>query len=98
MPFPKIKTYRSEEYKAYIRTLPCIVCGKNAEPHHEVGGGTGLKGPDLFCIPLCREHHREREDIGIETFWDKHNMDRWQCIAETQAKVWEERERECGNP
>lgn len=83
--FPKNKIYRSEEYKAYIRTLPCLVCGKPSDPHHEVGGGIGIKGPDLFSLPFCRGHHREREDTGIKTFWDKYNMDRWQTIAETLA-------------
>ena len=92
--FPKNKIFRSKEYKAYIRTLPCLVCGKASDPHHEVGGGIGIKGPDLFSIPLCREHHREREDIGIETFWDKYSMDRWKTIAETLARIWEIKENE----
>ncbi len=83
--FPKEKIYRSEEYKAYVRTLPCIVCGGNSDPHHEVGGGMAIKGPDLFCIPLCREHHNEREN-GLKTFWNiQYYLDRWQVIAETLA-------------
>ncbi len=85
MQFPKNKIYRSEEYKAYVRTLPCIVCGGNSDPHHEIGGGMGIKGSDLFCIPLCREHHREREDTGKETFWKKHNMNPDVIIRETLA-------------
>lgn len=99
MQFPKDKIYRSEEYKAYVRTLPCIVCGGNAEPHHEIGGGMGIKGPDLFCIPLCRGCHQERHSKGVLTFWNDYYlitpMGRWQAIAETLAKVWEMKH---GNP
>lgn len=85
MQFPKDKIYRSEEYKAYVRTLPCIVCGKDAEPHHEVGGGWALKGPDLFCIPLCRYDHDLYGTLGVESFWEKVNKDRWKTVAETLA-------------
>ena len=92
MQFPKDKTYRSEEYKAYIRTLPCIVCGGNAEPHHEVGGKP--KGSDLFCIPLCRQHHWAYGSLGQETFWREHNMDRWKTVAETIAGYVEYKEGE----
>ena len=83
MQFPKDKTYRSESYKAYIRTLPCVVCGASAECHHEVGGGMGIKGSDLFSIPLCRDDHRKREDMGKQSFWEEVNKDRWQVIAQT---------------
>jgi len=83
--FPKENTYSSEKYKAYIRTLPCIVCGGDAEPHHEISGGT-VKGPDLFCIPLCREHHNERHSIGVATFWSLRPKSKWQTIAECLSK------------
>ena len=83
MQFPKTKIYRSEPYKAYVRTLPCIVCGGNAEPHHEIGGKP--KGPDLFCIPLCREHHDLYNTLGVESFWIEVNKDRWKTVADTLA-------------
>ena len=84
MQFPKEKIYRSEEYKAYIRTLPCVVCGANSECHHEVGGKP--KGPDLFCLPLCKDHHvPDYHSVGVDTFWKKHNMERWRIVAETLA-------------
>lgn len=91
MQFPKDKIYRSEEFRDYVKTLPCIICGRDSDAHHEIGGGTALKGPDLFCIPLCRKHHDER-GAGVETFWKKHNKDRWQVIAETLAGYVEQME------
>lgn len=94
MQFPKEKIYRSEEYKAYVRKLPCVICGGDAEPHHEVSGGMAIKGSDLFCIPLCRIDHNYYNTIGVESFWKEANKDRWQVIAETLAKVWEMKEKE----
>jgi hypothetical protein len=44
-----------------------------------------IKGPDLFCLPFCRDDHRRREDIGKDTFWKEVNKDRWQVIAQTLA-------------
>lgn len=41
-----------------------MACGAQPEPHHVKIkglslGGMGMKAPDLFTIPLCREHHDE---------------------------------------
>lgn len=59
---PKPETYKNPDYLAWIRTIPCIVCGNTTgvTPHHEsglgiglVGGGTAKKCSDLAAIPLC---------------------------------------------
>ena len=56
---PKPHTYRSEKYKAFIRTHPCP-CGSSAPNHaHHArvgvndGGGKGIKISDLRCVPRC---------------------------------------------
>ena len=85
---PKPKTFRSPLYLEHVRKLPCCICGATAEPHH-FGGGMGLKGTDLYAIPLCHSHHMEIHLIGTFTFQKKYNMDRWQVIAETLAKYVE---------
>jgi len=48
-----------------------------------MGGGMGIKGSDLHAIPLCRLHHSEYHHFGKETFWGRHNMDKWQVVAQT---------------
>jgi len=92
--FPKGKTYRSPAYLAFVRTLPCVVCGvKGTEAHHH-GGGMGLKGSDLQTVSLCRVHHAEHHHFGKETFWKRHNLDRWRIIAETLEQYFKEKENE----
>ena len=54
-----------------MRTQPCIVCGKQAEPHHwEHTRGAG--GSDLGCISLSRDCHSEIEQIGRRAFLEKY--------------------------
>lgn len=52
---------RNEEYKRWIRTLPCCVpgCGRNQVEAAHTGhdGGRGIKSTDYSCVPLCRHHH-----------------------------------------
>jgi len=61
-PIPKIKPIRSETYKKFIRSKPCLVCGTTANIqacHNNFGyGATGSKASDLYCLPGCRACHR----------------------------------------
>jgi hypothetical protein len=82
------KTYRSTKYLNHVRSLPCCICGEKAEAHH-MGGGMGIKGPDLHAIPLCRLHHSEYHYFGQDTFWDRHNMDKWKMIVDTLTEYVE---------
>ena len=82
----KPKTYRSKKYMKFVRGLECCVfdhtctvafeddCQGEIIPHHTTGGGVGLKGPDLSCIPLCHFHHSEGHNIGWDSFEDKHGI------------------------
>lgn len=50
--------WRSEAYLAWVRSLPCCVCGAPANAvHHLIGiwqmGGMGLKAPDSMAMPVC---------------------------------------------
>ena len=78
------RIHRSREYLDYVRGLPCAVCGGQAEPHHwrkDSDGGTGLKPSDCFCVPLCREHHREAHQHGDEWFAEEYNLEPWRLMA-----------------
>lgn len=49
---------RDERYKAWIRTLPCEICGRHAQAAHTGNdGGMGEKPSDYTCIPLCAKCH-----------------------------------------
>lgn len=57
--------WRSEEYLAFVKSLPCCNClGPGRDPHHVIGlhwglSGQGLTAPDSFAMPLCRACHDE---------------------------------------
>jgi hypothetical protein len=48
---------RDGRYLDWIRSLPCLVCGRPAEAHHTGPHGLGKKADDSTAIPLCTEHH-----------------------------------------
>lgn len=49
-------------------TSCCVLhCDAPAEPHHEPPRSLG--GIDRDCVPLCRDHHRRRHDMGANAFW-----------------------------
>ena len=88
-PDPKKKAWRSEKYKAFIRSQPCLVfgCHRKADAHHEALGASGIavKAHDSHCLPLCAVHHRERHDVGRVTFWKRVGVDPVQEIKKLNA-------------
>lgn len=71
---------RSQEYRRWIASQPCIICGGPSECAH-VGPVRGLaqKCSDYETVPLCREHHRTGRD-SVHTlqklFWNHHGISR----------------------
>ncbi len=66
-----------KEYKDYVRTLPCLICGGAAEGHHLVAVGMGRdrtipKYEDYTRIPLSRKYHQELHQIGRKKFEKKY--------------------------
>lgn len=67
-------------YKAWIKTLACVVSGKRCgrtDPHHLIDGkgearkGMGQTAPDKFLLPMCRDHHDQFHDRrGFCRGWD----------------------------
>lgn len=67
---------RDNKYLAFIRTLPCCVCGTTpCDAHHVDTGGMGTKASDYCSIPLCRLQHGECHTIGKESFQRKYRID-----------------------
>jgi hypothetical protein len=70
--------FRSREHLDWIKTLPCLACGRPppCDPAHlrfnhadpVFKGATGSKPPDDKVVPLCREDH-DAEEAGKLTFW-----------------------------
>lgn len=70
---PKMKRWESAKYTQWVKTQPCVCCGKPSDdPHHIIGYGQGKMGGkshDIFTLPLCRIHHNElHRDVNA---WEK---------------------------
>jgi hypothetical protein len=76
-----MKPPRSAAYLAWIRTQPCLVCGRTRwiEAAHTGLRGLGQKSSDTSAIPLCASHHRTGKDsyhrLGARQFAQTHNLD-----------------------
>jgi hypothetical protein len=59
-------TPRDPAYLKWIRTQPCVLCGPriNIDAHHTESGGTGIKGSDYSCVPLCPACHFYIHSLG----------------------------------
>ncbi|WP_392552902.1 DUF968 domain-containing protein [Orbus wheelerorum] len=70
---PKLKRWECEKYTQWVKTQPCVCCGKQADdPHHIIGYGQGKMGGkphDIFTIPLCRTHHNDLHHNVVE--WEQ---------------------------
>src|SRR4051812_40052862 len=72
---------RNPRFLAWIRTLPCTVCGatRGIEASHTGPHGLGQKSPDTSAIPLCIRHHRTGKDsyhkLGPRKFAALHDLD-----------------------
>jgi hypothetical protein len=60
---PKETRLLLPKYIEWVKTLPCVACGRPADDaHHLIGhgqGGMGTKAHDIHVLPLCRADHRE---------------------------------------
>jgi hypothetical protein len=75
-----MKPTRNARYLAWIRTLPCVVCGviRGIEASHTGPHGLGQKSPDSSAVPLCSLHHRTGKDsyhkLGPRAFCATHGL------------------------
>ncbi|MGX5913931.1 DUF968 domain-containing protein [Aliidiomarina sp. Khilg15.8] len=85
MGIPKLKTFHSEAYLKWVRSLPCAVTGKpDTEAHHLIdtlGGKMGGKTHDLFVMPLAPEQHRALHQDRAK--WEKRNGPQWYHVLKT---------------
>ena len=59
---PRKGPARDEDYKAWIRTLPCCACGAQGcseAAHTGDDGGMSMKASDYSCVPLCSFCHTQ---------------------------------------
>lgn len=75
-----MKPQRDALYLAWIRALPCTVCGstRGIEASHTGPHGLGQKSSDYSAIPLCYRHHQGGPDsyhrLGAKKFAERHDL------------------------
>ena len=77
MVIPKPHSFRSDKYLDYIRSKPCLICGKDETvAHHESLNrtGIGMKAPDSHAVPLCVYCHHRCHANGISSFWGGYDV------------------------
>jgi hypothetical protein len=79
---------RSEDYKRWIRSWPCLVCvtWRRIEACHVGPHGLGQKASDLKTVPLCKEHHAELHQ-GVQEFQERHQIELADVVAMFNA-LW----------
>ena len=80
---------RSPQHLAFIRSLPCLVCGsrRNVEAAHFPGArGMGQKRSDFETGPLCRIHHAEQHRIGWPRFVQTYDLDLAEILKELRER------------
>lgn len=80
-----------EDYKNYVRTLPCLIRGGAADPHHLKAIGVGRKRAlpkweDYTLVPLERQYHVELHQIGVSSFEERHNINLYYEALQILAK------------
>lgn len=56
IPIERVQQVRSESYRRWVSTLPCVCCGiegYSQAAHPNQGRGLGQKASDLEVFPLC---------------------------------------------
>jgi hypothetical protein len=84
-PFFREPRIEDPEYLAWLRTLPCAVCGDDTSTeaaHLRVGSindgkpytGMAEKSSDKWALPLCSRHHREQHRMNESEFWASYGV------------------------
>ncbi|UXR32335.1 putative HNHc nuclease [Staphylococcus simulans] len=72
----------------------CVICGKphsDLAHHYAIGRGKNRKTMDHYgyeVLALCREHHSEQHNIGVDTFDKKYHLENsWVSVDDWLNKM-----------
>ena len=89
---------RDEDYKAWIRTLPCVACGmegRSEAAHTGADGGMSMKASDYSCVPLCADCHAGAPGAYHRIGRREFERARGLCFADVVARLSEEWSHKC---
>ena len=88
---------RDEDYKAWIRTLPCCACGvegRSEAAHAGSDGGMSQKASDYSCVPLCPDCHTQAPQayhrVGKRVFEERRGLSFVRTVARLNLE-WQAR-------
>ena len=83
------KREKDARYLDFVRSLPCIVTGREQveaahvsypEPRYgKLGRGKGAKESDCWAVPLDPDEHRRQHSMGEREYWQSVGID--PCIV-----------------
>jgi hypothetical protein len=79
-------------HRRFVKSHACCVPGCAGEPiefahiRSAANAGTSVRPFDWFGVSLCKRHHREQHDRGVETFMATYLIDLWALAAEFAAR------------
>jgi len=87
--FGEVRRKRDKAHLQFVASQPCLICGRSPTDAHHLRfaqpRAMGRKSSDEFTVPLCRAHHRENHQNGVEIEW-------WQRIGidplKTATELW----------
>ena len=83
-----LKNDRTFLYMCVIKRT-CCICGKTGADiahRHAVGAGRNRNEIDHYgnqVLALCRSHHKQQHDIGIQSFNEMYHLDEWVDVNDT---------------
>ena len=67
------KRLRDPDHLKFVAQQPCLICGRVPSDAHHLRfaqpSALGRRVSDEFTVPLCRLHHRELHQHGLEADW-----------------------------
>lgn len=95
-----IDLYSQEQQRNFVFTMllkkKCVVCGQYADLDHwdnvaQIGGYEHDDGRKLRYLPLCREHHTEKHNIGRDAFKNKYHIEGIHFKNDEEIKMMKEK-------
>ena len=88
---PKERRVRAPAHLAFVRTQPCLVCGRTPSDAHHLRflqpRAMAKKVSDEFTVPLCRRHHQLlHQDSDEQDWWVAHGIDPVAIAADLWAE------------
>lgn len=86
MGLAQMKRQHNKTHLAFIRQLPCVICGDGttteachvrfAEPRAaKRPTGMGERPDDVWTVPLCGKHHRDQHQCNERSWWESYRID-----------------------